>query len=401
MGYFSDNTSVNFSMLKESGVYSSDLLEELKNGNYEMMKFMTDVTQRKDRDFMEPLLYAVKNEYATYEVYKYYGENLQEDIELAKKIVVREPELIRESPISYNKQFILEAVEINPKVVMHMSSILKEDGEFVEELCELRDPEIIKYAAKECKMPEVIGENPKLSRDPVFMKEVIKQDVNNFAYLPEEFKNNHGFMKDLCKGNKEVIKYISENTDGFGKEGLIGTKEALVDISTEEAVAGFDEEQRELKEKIEIARETEDDRLEELLKRDKQLERHKKFFERIKNGEVDPVRAAKMIDKYCSNLDEGVREELKQLLKIDEAIVERQKEEEKDKEGTVEPKEEGKVVPESKEVAIQPGDIEVKTEGATLEGIGEETRGIREGITIERNSNEIGEQTNDDNDERT
>ena len=129
-----------------------------------------------------------------------------------------------------------------------------------------------------------------------------------------------------------------------------------------------------------------DDKLKELLKRNKHLERHIRFFERIKNGEIDPVRAAKLIDKYCANLDEEYKKELKQLLKIDEAIIGKENEEQK----------------ENEEVTIKPSNIEEMTQSASLEGIKEETGSIRKEIENQRTTtNEIGEQTNDDEDERT
>jgi len=99
------------------------------------------------------------------------------------------------------------------------------------------------------------------------------------------------------------------------------------------------------------------------------LQRHIKFFERIQRGEVDPVRAAKMIDQVCKNIDSGSRTQLKQFLKLDEAILQKQQEKKE----------------------IKPKDIETVVEGiATMEGIKTETGAIRE--TIEETKEKTGEE---------
>ena len=332
MDNFSNNRSVKFVELRGSGIYSQKLIDELQNGNYEVLARTVESNQRRDISFMEPILYAVKNEHGTYKVYKYYGENLQNNIELARDIIKSEPELIEDTPVSNNLEFVLESAKINPKVVQYMSPTLKSNSDFAEQLCELQDKEVIGYVVKECKMPDLIKENLLLAGNIEFMKEVVKQDVGLLKYATDNLKNDYEFIKQISNNNKEVIDYVSEHTEEFGQEGLTATKDSLVEMSTEEAISGFKEEEEKIGKKLD---EKDDNETEELTRRQKQLQRHIRLFERIKSGEIDPVRAAKLMDKLCKNLDEEYKKEIEQLLKIDKAILDRHKENQ-EKEGTPE-----------------------------------------------------------------
>ena len=394
MKYFFDNKDVDIDDLKKSGKYPSILIEKIQNREYNILLEVLSDVERNDINFMEPILYAVKRDHGTYQVYKYYGENVQNDIKLAKDIIKEEPELIDDMPVSFNREFILEAAEINPRVIQYMSEDLKADSNFTKDLCNLENLEITKYVAKECKMPDTVIENPNLKGNKVFMIEAVKEDAKILEYASDELKNNYEFIKEVSN-NTEAIDYIVDNTDQFGKEGLSGAKDALIEISSDEAISGFEQEKEEIKNKILEVQEEKNDELEELLKRDKQLERHIKFFERIKNGDVDPVRAAKLIDKICVNMDERYKNEIKKVLKLDEVIQKKDKDKLKDDE-KIEKNEEDKF-------EIIPENIENITNGASLEGIREETVVIRENIKQEKETliNKVGEKENGKtNDER-
>lgn len=403
MGYFVNNHEVTFEEIKENEGYRKAIEEEniefdilitaLINRDYSTLDYILDETVNEKPDIMEPILYSVKKEYGTYQVYKYYGESLQQDTYLAAEIIREEPEIFENTLASENPNFVLEMAEIEPKVVTVMSEYLKSNIEFSEELCELNNKEVTKYVVKECEMPEILINNPSLAENRMFMIEAVKQDPTTLEYASDELKNDYKFIKEVSK-NKETIAYIVENTYNFGEKGLLGAKESLVEISSDEAISGFEEEKKKISKQIDekIENNENNNELEELLKRNKQLERHAKFFERIKNGEIDPVRAAKMIDRVCVNLDESYREEIKQILKLDEAIIEKQKEN-KDKEDSN--KKEG--------IEIKLENIENITETASLEGVKKETQSIREEVKNNRKTreNQIGEDINDkSNDER-
>ena len=323
MSNFSNNRSVKFIELRESGKYSKSLIEGLEYGNYEILAKTLESNQRANADFMEPILYAVKNEHGTYEVYKYYGENLQNNIELARDIVKQEPELIEDTPISNNPEYVLELSTVNPKIVKYMSPTLKTNSAFAEKLCESENKEVIQQVVKECKMPDVLKESLVLEGSLTFMKEAVKEDASLLKYAENNLKNDYEFIKEISSNNKEVIQYVSDNTEEFGKEALIATKESLVDISSEEAIFWFKDEKEKIGKELDSKDNSEK---EKIVRRQKQLQRHIKLFERIKSGEIDPVRAAKLINKCCVNIDEEYKKEIEQLLKIDKAILDRENE---------------------------------------------------------------------------
>lgn len=334
MRYFDDNKKVRFSDLEASGIYSTAIMNAVKDiKTLYKLKDLLDIDTKKDKDFMEPLLYAVKNEKGTYAIYEYYDESLQKDTKLATEIILTEPELIENTPFSRQKDFILKVAEINPRVISYMSTDLKKDSEFTGELCNLQNSDITKYAAIECKMPEIFVENPELTVNKIFMMQAITQNVNSFEYASEELKNDYNFMKEASR-NEKVIDYVVEHTEQFGKEGLTATKDTLVEISTDEAKHGFEEERKKVKTQIiQAQKEGETEDIDSLLKRNKQLERHIKFFERIQKGEIDPIRAAKLIDKICHDIEPEFKQKIYKLLKLDEVIIEKGKEEQQKSKG--------------------------------------------------------------------
>lgn len=385
--YFANNKTVRFDNLRQAidkdgnRVYDENLLQELESGNFYYLNNI-DLVDRNNRYFMEPLLYAVRNsEYGTYEIYRYYGEELQKmDLNIATEIVIEEPDVIEYTAISDKENIILHLVRYNPEVIIYMSEDLKSDGDFIEQLCETGNKEVIMLAARECNIADVLQDNPDLANNPEFMREVIKDDVTMLTNASEDLKDNHKFIKDICKENKEAINYVVDHTEEFGKEGLGAAKVVLAENTTSKAIEGFKSELEELQKKKEKPQEenkdldTEKARKEAAIK-ERQLKNSIKFLEKIKNGEVKPERAIRLINSLCDNLGEEYREEIMKYIKLDDAVIERQKEEkEKESEGYV----------------IEPKDIEEKVnDAARLPKVKEEKD------TIEVKGSRVEELTDD------
>ena len=240
MEYFENNRKVNFEDLAQlvdsdgKRVYSEHLLQELKNGNYNALNDLS-ISNRENRYFMEPLLYAMKNNprCGTYIVFKYYGENLQEDLGLLIEVVLDDPKIIEGTPISNNKEFMLDIIELKPSVLLYVSDTLKKDHEFIEELQELQD-----RGVDLCLQLE---ENPELRSDEKFMKEAIKQDAKLLEFASEELKNNYEFMKDVTKQNYKTVEYVIQNKNDFGLEGIKGAKETTRELTVEDYMAIINE----------------------------------------------------------------------------------------------------------------------------------------------------------------
>ena len=239
--YFENNRKVMFEDLKEAinedgkRVYSDELLREISNGNYNYINETLTPAQREDRNFMEPLLYAVRNDAknGSYIIYKYYGENLQQDLGLLIDVILEDPKIIEDTPISNNKDFILDVVETNPRVLFYISDNLKNDEDFIEELRELGDEGVDNCIA--------IALDPSLTSDAEFMKEAIKEDPSLLKVADESLKNDYKFIKEITKENYETVEHIIKNRNDFGLEGIKGAKETTKELTIEDYMAILDE----------------------------------------------------------------------------------------------------------------------------------------------------------------
>lgn len=384
MNYFGNNKNVNFKLLEESGVYSQELLQQLRIGNYEYITETVDLNLRENENFMEPLLYAVKNERGTYALFKQFGDNLQQsDLTLAIELVVYEPEIIEDTAVSSNKQFMLELAEVNPEVIEYMAPELKRDGKFIKQLCELNDKEVTAYVLKECDVSKVIEQNPELASNREFMKEAIKENAAVIGLVSEELRDDYDFIKDACKENKEVINYMAENAENFGKQGLTAAKESLAEDTSCRAI---DEMKAEL-EKARAEREAmesqegfspDDEKYIEITNRERKWEHHLGLIEDIKNGKVNQERAVRLLNVLGKRLPEGYKEDLAKYLKLDDAIIAKEKQEKEEKKVGAE-----NVEKTSDDIKVEPQDIERASDSVRTSEINRATTQIREEYTLE------------------
>lgn len=383
MKYFGNNKNVNFKLLEESGLYPQELLVQIRNGNYEYITETLDLSKRENENFMEPLLYAVKNERGTYALFKQFGDNLQQsDLALAIEVVVYEPEIIEDTAVSRNKHFMLELAEVNPEGIEHMAPELKRDGEFIKQLCELNDKEITAYVAKECDISKVIEQKPELANNADFMKEAIKGNAAAIEHASEELKDNYEFIREACKENKEVINHIAENAESYGKQGLTAAKESLAEDTTCRAI---DEMNAEL-EKVKAEREamesqegfnSDSEKYIEISNKERKLTRQIGFIEDIKNGKVKPERAARIINLLCKAAPEEYKQDLMNYLKLDDAVIAK---EQKQKEG----------------IKVEPQDIEKVSEDVRTSEINQATTQIRQEYTKEEKEVENSDRKSND-----
>lgn len=326
--------------LVEEGMYSQELLKDLLLGKYEEL-YKLPIADRANRDFMYPLLYAVKNTNSTYVVYKYLGENLQDNTKLAAEIIeAKEPELLKGTPVSKNRDFIKEKVETYPELVTYMSPELKNDIEIIGKVYKTENEQAIKAIEPNAKMIAELTQNPALSSDKAFMIDKISQFGEAIQFASEELKNDYEFLKEAYKSNvtdkfeMTAIDYTAEHTEEFGEKGLLAAKEVVIETTTDNSIKGFtnarDAKREELNALLkEPSSEKKDEKIKQLQMDEKRFQRHVRFIERIKSGEIDPVRAAKAISRYCAKLEPEYRKRLEQILIIDTAMKQKQQEETK------------------------------------------------------------------------
>lgn len=82
---FANNKLVSFDDLRKSGNYEPAIINVVEKGNLEMLSQL-DGTDRNSKEYMEPILYAYYNLRHSYDVFKYYGQNLQDDRDLGYEI---------------------------------------------------------------------------------------------------------------------------------------------------------------------------------------------------------------------------------------------------------------------------------------------------------------------------
>lgn len=434
MQYFSNNRRVNFNILRECGIYKKTLLDEIELGNYKVLKETLNGIERNNKDFMEPLLYAVRNERNTYKIYKYYGKDLQENIELARDIVKEEPELIEDTTLSNNKQVVLELAEINPKVVKHMSQALKEDSVFIEDLCKTKNKEVIINVTKECDISQVISNNPDLLSNKEFMVGVVIADVNYIEKVDKSLKNNYEFIRETTKENYEIVEYVVKNNVDFGLEAITAAKDTTKEITVNDYMQVIEE----------LSECSDDSRYRKV--KDKVIEKGQDDLRTLKwitamvaqSDKVSPEMLKKVLDYSVlemSKIKKDLTEEKKEKVSIENAyklitpkILNRLKEKAKEQGLEIDGELEARIeeykefyenymekLREKKRVELEKindknsknielEDVEKVTECANLDGIEQETKAIRQEIEMQRENKDdrkidgIGVQMNRDDD---
>ena len=326
MKTFSNNRVLRFKDLE--GFYDKNLLEALKLGNFKELANLS-IEDKSNLDFIEPLLYAVRNEFNTYAVYPYLAESLQNNISLATEVIASEPELIQGTAISSNSQFILEHADSYPEIVQYMSNSLKSNPSVIKDLVSLNNKEVINNIANDSNiLTSIISNEPSLNNNKEFMSAIISKNGNALELVSPELKDDYNFLKDIYASSSSALEYTANHVNEFGEKGLTAAKEVIIDNSSNDAINGFEKQISKVREQIEShsISETLSPEVKKLEFSEKQLQRHIKFIERIKNGDVDPIRAAKLISSFCKNLDPEYKKQIEQMLKIDDAIVKKQQE---------------------------------------------------------------------------
>lgn len=301
MKKFSNNRIITIKDLEESGMYEQSLLKALTIGDFRELSALP-IEKRADRDYMEPILFAVKNELNTFEVYKYYAENLQDNVELASEIVLTEPNLIDGTPISRNKQFIVENIEVSPELIRYMSPALKSDPNLIQKLSNIDNPEVKEEIAKNCEIALVIANNPKLSNDKDFMSSAMDKDVKFLEYASDDLKNDKEFLKEKSSQNEKVIDYVVDNIQEFGPEGIKGVRESSRNFTLEDCINLIDE----------MAQNSED-------------ERYAKVKNKIQERGIDDIHTVRWVTAMAAQRDDINPESVKKILNYSMLTMEKTK----------------------------------------------------------------------------
>lgn len=313
--------------LEESGVYTKKLIDCLKHGQIDEIGRLP-LEERSKKDYILPVLYAVRNEYKSYRVYTYLSPSLQSDETLALEVIENEPALIAGTPLAADKNFILSNISKYPEIAQYMDDTLYVYPSIQKAINPEEYEKNKKIALATMEVTAAVVAYPYLANDEEYMKQAISKDVNALELLGDELKDNSEFLKEIFSKNKEAISYTANNMDKFGINGLIVAKDvATVDVLSD-AAKEFRTKAEEIKSKNEGKAEneiTEEDRIEQA-----RAERHSQSMEddmmKAQNGDEKIIRKFRRILCVCKNLSPEYRERMEEVVKLADGVLERKKE---------------------------------------------------------------------------
>lgn len=329
MSSVNNRKDVYFKDLLSNG-YSKDLIDNIKSRNFNSLYFLS-ITKRAEKDFMEPLLYATRNELGTFAIYKYYSESLQNNPKLGEEIIQVEPELLANTPLSNDSTFILQHLSSCPELINYTSNnvLINNSSEIIEIALGEENSNLLNTITQNPEITKlVIENNPELSSDENFMSKAIVNDTSCFNYLPDDLKNDKDFFINVYRQNKDIADYVIENSDTLSKDTLSTAKEAVIDNSSDEAINGFTDSNNKLKEELEKVKaldlEGNKEVSEQIEKKIAKNNRHIEFINKLKSGELDPVRAARFMKVLGKDMSPEQKREVEQILGLDEKILEKE-----------------------------------------------------------------------------
>lgn len=218
--------------------YDYKVIEALRQGDFLVLKELSD-TQKGDRDYMLPLLYAVRNDMHTYEVYKFCGETIQSDEELTLEVMSKEPKLIEGTPLTKNKEFVLKHINEYPAIKQCISQELKIDPVIESAIKQIDNG--IRYGSettqRTLELKEMFANDLELANDRKLVAEAIELDASLLKYASDELKNDYNFLMEESLKNKKIIDYVVYNSNDFGADGISAVRETSKEFTIDECLS--------------------------------------------------------------------------------------------------------------------------------------------------------------------
>lgn len=238
-----DKTSTIESLIA-SKKYDYKLLESLTQGDIWVLNDLTD-GEKNDGDFMLPLLYAVKNDLDTYEVYKYCGENIQSDKNLTIEIIKNEPKLFEGTPLSKDAKFIIDNLSGYPEIIQYVSPEVKK--EVTENAISAAKNPInnigmnAKFPPEILQIVDALNNTPELAGDSEYMENAITKEASLLNFASQELKNNSDFMRKVSKNNPKVIGQVVKDISKFSLESVSAVRDVSKEFTIEDSLAVIEE----------------------------------------------------------------------------------------------------------------------------------------------------------------
>ena len=233
---FENHKIVRITDLRDKPQYPRNFVEHLMHRDFSDLKNLP-VEIKSDINYMEPILYAVKNEFDTYEIYSYYPESLQANAQLGAEIVRSEPHLIEKTPLGNDSNFIIQNIEVAPQLAYYMDSKLKDDPVVVEALCSSQNLDVLREVALNCDAHLVAQNLPELCNNRAFIGSIlISKPQQAFILAGDNIRNDYNFLKQQSSLNEQIIDIIVSQVDNFGLEGIKGVQESSKSFSLDHSI---------------------------------------------------------------------------------------------------------------------------------------------------------------------
>ncbi len=310
--------------------YPDELIDELKSGN--LAYLLRYSTKMNSVDFMRDLIYAVKEEHGTYDVFLYYsGPAVQQNEKIATEIFREAPELIQRTVLSGDREFIKKNLADCPGIVAYIDEDLKNDQKFRAEVAKAGitiEPgitqEIVQDIVKSNAIIEMLTEDSSLSSDPNFMLDAIKEDAEFLNNAASDLRENPNFMRIASAKNEDVIDMVVQQIEDFNFDAIQAVRESSRELTLDDCFSLIDQ-FMEMQEEREKTRDPDAPKTEEELDLEKLKAQLEKTKGKIQEKGLEDPHTMKWITAVVARMDDVSPELMKKILDYSMLTMEKTK----------------------------------------------------------------------------
>lgn len=232
---------VTLDSLRDDPKYSNDLIDGLKSGDLSVLGALGE--KINSLDFMQSLIYAYKNDNDNYDLFLQAGPAVQRA--MAVEIFSDNPELILETDLADDKEFIKANLHLCPKIVQYIPEDIRTSPQVVEIIKDIQSTSLetpsMADVEKTTFYMERIESQPDLRGDAEFMTEAIQNDPSILELAAKELKENFDFMREQSRGNEAVIDVVVSKTDEFNFDAIQAVRESSRELTVNDCMDLIDQ----------------------------------------------------------------------------------------------------------------------------------------------------------------
>ncbi len=283
--------------LAAKGVYEDWIIEALRSGNIAGLNAIPSGL-RSDKNFMLPILYAVKNEYKTFEVFAICGPSVRNDKAIVMEIIQQQPSLIEKSSLANDPDFIADCVRSGvTEVVNYVGEDIKSNPEVLEAMKETNEEP--KFGDESIDMAPVEPEETPEPEKAQLNEPTVEQPT-------PEYRNSEEYLDSLNVEDREslqeTLSEITNNAEEFTVEVINEAQAKSKKLTIEDCISYIDE----------MAEKSDD-------------ERYGRVKNRIEEKGLDDPRVARWVAAMVAQSDEVSPEMLEKVLNYSVLSMEKSK----------------------------------------------------------------------------